>query len=113
MKSYTLHSLGHAVGLDVHDAQEYHLPLDEGMVVTIEPGIYVRPQDVRKAGWYTGLDEQQRAVVDAALDRFAGIGVRIEDEILITRRGAKNLSEAIPVAPEEIESIMAQVQKAP
>lgn len=111
VKSYTLHSLGHAVGLDVHDAQEYHLPLDQGMVVTIEPGIYVRPQDVSKASWYTGLDEQQQAGVDAALQRFAGIGVRIEDEILITRRGAKNLSAAIPVTAEDIESVMAQAQE--
>lgn len=107
VKSYFLHSLGHSVGLDVHDTFEYHLPLEAGNVITIEPGIYVRPQDVVKAPWYNALDDDQKAGVDAALERFGGIGVRIEDEILVTRRGAENLSAGIPVTVDEIESIMA------
>ena len=106
VKSYYLHSIGHSVGLDVHDAFDYHLELREGMVMTVEPGIYVRPQDVKKAAWYGELEDEQRAAVDAALDRFAGIGIRIEDEILVTRRGAKNLSAGIPVTVADIEAIM-------
>jgi Xaa-Pro aminopeptidase len=107
VESYFLHGLGHSLGLDVHDAFDYELELDEAMVVTIEPGIYVRPRDVVEADWYSGLEETQKAGVDAALERFGGIGVRIEDDILITRRGAKNLSAEIPVSVEDIETIMA------
>ncbi len=77
------------------------------MVITIEPGIYVRPQDVVKADWYLALDEEQKAGVDAALERFGGIGVRIEDDVLIERRGATLLSSEIPTTVEDIEAIMA------
>ncbi|MEM0954069.1 MAG: M24 family metallopeptidase, partial [Pseudomonadota bacterium] len=94
-------------GMDVHDAFEYHLPLKPGMVITIEPGLYVRPKDIVTTPWYADLDEQQKHNLDAALDRFDGMGVRIEDEILITRRGARNLSADIPVSVEAIEAIMA------
>ncbi|MEM0955099.1 MAG: aminopeptidase P family protein [Pseudomonadota bacterium] len=107
VKSYSLHSLGHSVGMDVHDAFEYHLPLEPGMVITIEPGLYVRPQDIVTTRWYADLNEQQKLNLDAALNRFDGMGVRIEDEILITRRGARNLSADIPVSVEAIEAIMA------
>jgi Xaa-Pro aminopeptidase len=107
VKSYTLHSLGHSVGMDVHDAFEYHLALEPGMVITIEPGIYVRPQDVTQATWYDALPAEKQASVAAALERFSGVGVRIEDEILITRRGAEHLSADIPATVEAIEAIMA------
>ncbi len=107
VKSYFLHGLGHSLGMDVHDAWEYELELAEDMVITIEPGIYVRPQDVVKAGWYTALDEEQKAGVDVALARFGGIGVRIEDNVLIERRGATLLSSEIPTTVEDIEAIMA------
>ena len=107
VKSYSLHSLGHSVGMDVHDAFEYHIALESGMVITIEPGLYIRPQDIVATDWYGKLDETQQSTIDAALQRFGGIGVRIEDEVLITRRGAKNLSADIPVDPEAIEALMA------
>ncbi len=107
VKSYFLHGLGHSLGMDVHDAWEYELELTEDMVITIEPGLYVRPRDVASADWYQALDEEQQATVDAALDRFGGIGVRIEDDVLIERRGAVLLSSDIPVTVEDIEAIMA------
>src|ERR1051325_6452851 len=66
---YFIHGLGHFVGLDVHDAGAYHEPLATGMVVTIEPGIYL-PQE-----------------------KF---GVRIEDVVLVTKSGAKILSDGLP-----------------
>ena len=73
---YFTHGLGHHVGLDVHDANDATLPLAPGMVVTIEPGIYIPDE---------------------------GIGVRIEDVILITGNGAKVLSSSLPREPQEIE----------
>jgi Xaa-Pro aminopeptidase len=77
---YFIHGLGHFVGLDVHDAGAYHEPLEAGMVITLEPGIYIP-------------DKQ--------------LGVRIEDDVLITPTGAKFLSDGLPRDPDEIEKWMA------
>lgn len=78
---YFIHGLGHDIGLDVHDPGEYCKPLEPGMVVTVEPGIYI-PEE--------------------------SLGVRIEDDILITDTGYKLLSERLPRDPDEIEKIMAE-----
>jgi Xaa-Pro aminopeptidase len=81
---YYLHSLGHHVGLDVHDATDPDLTLQPGMVVTIEPGIYIAEE---------------------------AIGVRIEDMILITGHGARVMSAALPRSPGEIEKRLHQQQR--
>jgi len=78
---YFIHGLGHDIGLDVHDPGEYCKPLEPGMVVTVEPGIYIPEEN---------------------------LGVRIEDDILITETGYKFLSERLPRNPDEIERIMAE-----
>lgn len=78
---YWIHDTGHFVGLDVHDAGNYDLPLKAGVVVTVEPGIYL-PQE--------------------------GIGIRIEDVVLVTEDGPVVLSRHIPRTVEEIESTMAR-----
>ncbi|GJL95295.1 MAG: Xaa-Pro aminopeptidase [Hyphococcus sp.] len=75
------HGIGHFVGLEVHDAGDYLEGLPEGAVVTIEPGVY--------------LSEE-------------GIGVRIEDEYLITRNGSRHLTGAAPRTPDAIEALMAE-----
>ena len=75
------HSLGHFVGLNVHDAGLAREPLQAGMVITIEPGIYLS-------------DEQ--------------IGIRIEDDILVTQDGCEVLSQSLPREIDEIEAFMAQ-----
>jgi Xaa-Pro aminopeptidase len=77
---YFIHGLGHFVGLDVHDAGVYQEPLADGMVITLEPGIYLP-------------DEK--------------FGVRIEDDVLVTKTGAKILSDALPREAAEIEKWMA------
>jgi Xaa-Pro aminopeptidase len=77
---YYIHGCCHFVGLQVHDAGDYDAPLPAGAVITVEPGIYL-PQ--------------------------RGFGVRIEDEILITRTGAELLTGAIPRDPAELERLMA------
>jgi Xaa-Pro aminopeptidase len=77
---YFIHGLGHFVGLDVHDAGAYHEPLAAGMVITIEPGIYLPHEK---------------------------FGVRIEDDVLVTETGAKFLSDGLPREADEIEKWMA------
>ena len=78
---YFIHGLGHHVGLDVHDATDPALPLEAGMIITIEPGVYL-PQE--------------------------GIGIRIEDVVLVTENGAKVLSSSLPREVNEIEKAMAR-----
>jgi Xaa-Pro aminopeptidase len=77
---YYIHGLGHDIGLDVHDPGESCKPLQPGMVVTMEPGIYIPEEN---------------------------LGVRIEDDVLITETGYKFLSERLPRDAGEIEKIMA------
>jgi Xaa-Pro aminopeptidase len=81
---YYIHGLGHDIGLDVHDPGEYCQPLQPGMVVTMEPGIYIPEEN---------------------------LGVRIEDDVLITADGHKLLSERLPRDPDQIEKIMADAAK--
>ena len=78
--TYFIHGLGHHIGLDVHDPGEYCAPFQPGMVITIEPGIYIPEEN---------------------------LGVRIEDDVLITETGHRLLSERLPRDPGEIEKIMA------
>src|SRR5580700_9421321 len=77
---YFIHGLGHNIGLNVHDPGDYCTPFEPGMVVTMEPGIYIPEEN---------------------------LGVRIEDDVLITATGYKLLSERLPRDPDEIEKIMA------
>ena len=93
-KPFTLHKTGHWLGLDVHDVGAYHdaegqwLTLSPNMVFTIEPGLYF-PKHM------TQVPEE-----------FRGMGVRIEDDILVTDAGNENLSEAVPRTVEQLESII-------
>jgi Xaa-Pro aminopeptidase len=97
-RRYTLHNVSHMLGLDVHDcaaarACEYRYgTLAEGMVLTVEPGLYFQPDD---------------ATVPT---RFRGIGVRIEDDIAVTANGAENLSAALPSRADDVERWLAEVQ---
>lgn len=94
-KPFSVHKTGHWLGLDVHDVGPYQddagnwRTLEAGMVFTIEPGLYFAANDER---------------VDA---KWRGIGIRIEDDILITETGSENLSANAPRTIEEIESLMA------
>ena len=103
---YFPHGAGHPLGLFVHDAFDRTRKLEPGMVVTLEPGVYVRPGDVRASRVYLDLGDDARAGIDAALARYADIGVRIEDDILVTATGREVLSEGIPRTVAEIEAAM-------
>ncbi|HGO5814203.1 TPA: Xaa-Pro aminopeptidase [Mannheimia haemolytica] len=90
-RQFYMHGLGHWLGLDVHDVGDYGTerdrPLQIGMVLTVEPGIYI-PQDA-------DVPEQ-----------YKGIGIRIEDNLLITEYGNKNLTSGCPKEITDIEQIM-------
>ncbi len=78
---YYIHGVSHHLGLDVHDPGDRNRPLEPGMVVTVEPGIYI-PEEK--------------------------LGVRIEDDVLVTADGNKILSGRLPRTPEEVEAAMAK-----
>jgi Xaa-Pro aminopeptidase len=81
---YLPHGVSHWLGLDVHDAGDYRLPLAPGMVLTVEPGCYVAAKE---------------------------LGVRIEDDILVTEEGPVNLSAYAPRSADEIEALIARARK--
>jgi Xaa-Pro aminopeptidase len=91
-KQFYMHRTGHWLGMDVHDVGEYKVdgnwrPLQPGMVLTVEPGCYIRPSDsVSRDLW--------------------NIGIRIEDDVLITSDGNEVLTQAAPKTVNEIEEVM-------
>lgn len=95
-EQFYMHGVGHYIGMDVHDAGRYFTdqnakisrPFAPGMVLTVEPGIYV-PLDAKNAP-----------------AKYRGIGIRIEDDILVTEEGNRNLSSKVPKETEQIETLM-------
>jgi Xaa-Pro aminopeptidase len=89
-KQFYMHRAGHWLGMDVHDAGQYQLKgasqkLLPGMVLTVEPGTYIRP-------------------ADNVADEFWDIGVRIEDDVLVTETGADNMTAAAPKSVADVEA---------
>jgi Xaa-Pro aminopeptidase len=107
VRMYLPYLVGHHIGLAVHDVWDRGRPLEPGMILTDEPGIYVRRADVVGSEVYRGLTKEEQQSIVKALDRYDGIGVRIEDEILITRDGPKLLSGGAPRSSADIERFMA------
>lgn len=91
-KDFYMHKIGHWLGIDVHDAGDYtedgeYMKFKPGMVTTVEPGIYISSTANVK-------------------DQWKGIGIRIEDNILVTAKGNQNLTDFVPSNPKEIEALM-------
>ncbi|MBT8136943.1 MAG: Xaa-Pro aminopeptidase [Gammaproteobacteria bacterium] len=97
-KKFFFHRTGHWIGMDVHDVGDYKVDeqwrlLEPGMVMTVEPGIYIAPGT-------KGVPK-----------RYQGIGVRIEDDVLVTKKGPDVLSSGVPSDPDEVEALAAQNQR--
>ena len=100
---FYMHNLGHFLGIDVHDAGRYYFngesrPAERGMVMTIEPGLYISPDT-------KNIPEGFNQDVPA---KYLGIGVRIEDDVLVTEKGARVLTDKVPKDAGEIEALMAK-----
>lgn len=106
------HGLGHPLGLQVHDSFDRTRTFEPGMVWTLEPGIYVRPADVEASPAFEALPPEERAALREALGRYGGIGVRIEDDLLITDGAPRVLSDGTPREIDEIEALMAEMAAA-
>jgi Xaa-Pro aminopeptidase len=104
---YFFHGLGHPLGLQTHDVFDRARAFAPGMVVTNEPGVYVRKDDVLSSEVFGKLPASEQESIRAALSRYDGIGVRIEDDMLITEGEPKMLSAGAPRSPKEIEALMA------
>ncbi|MEO0016363.1 MAG: hypothetical protein RL589_844, partial [Actinomycetota bacterium] len=97
-KRWSLHGVSHMLGMDVHDcaharAEQYRDGvLEVGMCLTVEPGLYIQPDD------------------ELFPAEYRGIGIRIEDDVVVTETGCLNLSEHIPHHPDEIEAWMASLK---
>ena len=93
-KRFYVHNTGHWLGLDVHDVGEYTIDghsreLEPGMVLTVEPGIYIPPGS-------EGIDE-----------KWQGIGIRIEDNVAVTREDPRILTDGLFKSADDIEALMA------
>jgi Xaa-Pro aminopeptidase len=104
---YLFHGTGHPLGLQTHDVYDRARRYEAGMVFTNEPGIYVRKDDIRASEIFGKLPASEQASMRAAMQRYDGIGIRIEDDVLITPSEPKVLSAGAPRTPKEIEALMA------
>jgi Xaa-Pro aminopeptidase len=105
-----MHGTSHYLGMNVHDINVRGAKLDVGMVFTVEPGIYIRP-DALDYLPKTPENERFIAAVRPAFEKYRGIGVRIEDDVLVTPDGYKNMSAALARAIPDIEAFIARAQK--
>jgi Xaa-Pro aminopeptidase len=141
-RQFFFHGTGHWLGIDVHDAGRSRFgregrPLEPGMAVTVEPGVYVARDKATVTLSHAAYDPDERLRLSfelgaegaqAELERrdaaagtfehevpstFLGIGVRIEDDLLITPAGHENLSAFSPVEPDEVEAICRQPSRLP
>ena len=103
---YYMHGLGHGIGLDVHDPEQYYVTgkIEAGSAFTIEPGIYVRANLLEILA-DTDRNRAMIAKIRPAVQRFANIGIRIEDDYVVTDRGVEWISKA-PREIDEVEALM-------
>lgn len=109
-RHWYMHGSSHWIGMNVHDVGDYRLPLVAGETLTVEPGIYIRP-DMLEVLAKTPGNEKFIQAVRPAFEKYKGIGVRIEDDILVTNGAPVIMSSAIPRKLEEVEATMARLKQ--
>ena len=110
VRMWYMHGLGHWIGMNVHDVGDYRLPLVAGETLTVEPGIYIRP-DALDVLPKTPENEKFIKAVRPAFEKYKGIGVRIEDDVLVTNGDPVIMSSAIPRKLEDVEATMARLKQ--
>ncbi len=109
-KIWYMHGLGHWLGMNVHDVGDYAKPLQPGMTYTNEPGIYIR-EDALNYLPDTPESKAFIAKVRPAFEKYKNIGVRIEDDMLITETGVEWMTKNLPRSIADIETFMAAATK--
>ncbi len=107
-----MHDTSHWLGMNVHDVG-VTAKLEPGMVFTNEPGIYVRPDalDAQPWGWKPDDWEKFKKAVRPAFEKYRGIGVRIEDDMLVTADGVRWMTGALPRKMTDIETLISRARK--
>ena len=105
-----IHFTSHWLGMNVHDVGPGNARLEPGMVFTVEPGLYFRPDALDHLP-KTADAQRFAAAVRPAFEKYKGIGVRIEDDVVVTPEGARNLSAAIPKTIPELESFIERASR--
>ncbi len=108
--NWFIHGLGHWLGMNVHDVGSYSVPLKAGMVFTNEPGIYVR-EDAWDKIPNTPSGSAYKAKIKTAFEKYKNIGVRIEDDLLVTETGVVWMTAKLPRSIADIEAFMAKAPK--
>ena len=101
-KMWYMHGVGHWIGLDVHDAGDSWRPIEPGMTFTVEPGIYIRADTLDNLP-PTPENEKLKAAILPAFEKYKNIGVRIEDDVLVTKDGYELLSIKVPRKIADVE----------
>lgn len=106
---FYMHGLGHGIGLEVHDPDQYYVTgvIGVGSAFTLEPGIYVR-ENLAEAMPDTPRNRAYLAKIATAFTRYAGIGVRIEDDYLVTANGVLRPSSGVPRDIDAVERVMTE-----
>lgn len=109
-RNWFMHGTSHWLGMNVHDVGVPGKALAPGMVFTVEPGIYIRPDAL---DWLPKTPENEKFIkaVRPAFEKYKGIGVRIEDDVLITNGDPVIMSAGIPRKLEEVETTMARLRR--
>jgi Xaa-Pro aminopeptidase len=107
-----MHGTGHWLGMNVHDVGG-GAKFEPGMTFTNEPGIYVRPDalDYLSPGWSQADWDKFKAAIGPAFQKYRGIGVRIEDDMVITPDGVRWMTEALPRKMSDIEAFIAKARR--